>query len=110
MPRTPLPPEALPAAASAALARLGGDLQLARKRRKESLKNWALRLGVSVPTLMKLEKGDPGVSMGAYAMALWLIQRHAELATVADPSLDMQALETELVSARTRHQKGKTSG
>ena len=56
--------ESLPSAAASALARLGADLALARKRRKQSLRSWATRLNVSVPTLTKLEKGDPTVSAG----------------------------------------------
>lgn len=50
--------ERLPSAVSVALARLGADLAVARKRRKQSLRAWAPRLNVSVPTLMKLEKGE----------------------------------------------------
>ncbi|HTH80239.1 MAG TPA: XRE family transcriptional regulator [Ramlibacter sp.] len=103
MPRTPPPLASLPPAAQSALLKLGQDLGIARKRRKESLKSWAARLGVSVPTLMKLEKGDPTVSMGAYAMALWLAQRHEALAELADPALDAPALEAEVIAARERH-------
>ena len=36
------------------------DLAVARLRRKESLKTWAQRMGVSVTTLQRLEAGDPG--------------------------------------------------
>jgi hypothetical protein len=36
-------------------------------RRKESLKTWAKRPGVTVPTLQQLEAGDPGVSIGIVA-------------------------------------------
>ena len=72
--------DSLPAVAANALMRLGADLSLARKRRKQSLRTWATRLNVSVPTLMKMEKGDPTVSIGVYATALWMIQRQDALA------------------------------
>ena len=88
------------------MRKLGGDLSVARKRRKDSLKSWALRLNVSVPTLMKLEKGDPTVSMGVYATALWLINRQHALGQLADPAADTQALESELMGARARHRRG----
>jgi hypothetical protein len=92
----------LPAAAAGALARLGGDLSVARKRRKQSLRGWATRLNVSVPTLMKMEKGDPTVSIGVYATALWMIQRHDALADLADPRQDLAALESEVQRATRR--------
>ncbi len=92
----------LPQGAASALQRLGGDLAVARKRRKQSLRAWALRLNVSVPTLVKMEKGDPAVSAGVYATALWLIQRQHALADLADPAADRGALETEVQTARRR--------
>jgi hypothetical protein len=103
MPQVSAAVEALPAQASSALARLGTDLATARKRRKQSLRAWATRLQVSVPTLMRLEKGDPTVSMGVYATALWMINRHAALAQLADPKEDVAALEAEVQQASQRH-------
>jgi len=52
---------------------LGENLALARQRRKESLRAWASRMAVYVPTLIRMEKGDPPVGMGVYATALWLM-------------------------------------
>lgn len=93
----------LPNAASKALLTLGADLAIARQRRKESLKNWALRLGVSIPTLMRMEKGDPSVSVGIYATALWLLGRQQALAELANPKEDLGALEIEVKKAKARH-------
>lgn len=93
----------LPNAASKALLTLGADLAIARQRRKESLKNWALRLGVSIPTLMRMEKGDPSVSVGIYATALWLVGRQQALAELANPKEDLGALEIEVKKAKARH-------
>lgn len=98
-----VPPQAL-----GALQMLGEHLALARLRRKESQRSWAARLGVSVPTLIRLEKGDPSVSMGVYASALWLLGLSDGLAELADPAKDMRALESDvrqasqLRAARTR--------
>ena len=105
MPRRSEALESLPSAVASALTRLGADLAMARKRRKQSLRNWATRLNVSVPTLMKLEKGDPTVSAGVYATALWMIQRHDALAVLADPRLDLAALESEVRTASRRGAK-----
>lgn len=89
-----LPPEVL-----ASLAALGERLALARLRRRESQKEWAARLGVSVPTLIRMERGDPSVRMGVYATALWLAGMSAELAELADPAKDRQALEADVRKA-----------
>src|SRR4051795_5532671 len=102
MPRRSDAIESLPLVAAAALARLGADLALARKRRRQSLREWAARLNVSVPTLAKMEKGDSTVSAGVYATALWLIQRHEALASLAEPQHDLVALEHELQAASRR--------
>jgi transcriptional regulator with XRE-family HTH domain len=68
-------------------------LAVARLRRKESLRTWAKRLGVSVSTLQRLEAGDPAVSIGVFASALWLINRDGALADLATPETDLGALE-----------------
>lgn len=98
----------VPPEASSSLQVLGEHLSLARLRRQESQKQWAARLGVSLPTLIRLEKGDPTVSMGVYATALWLLGLSGGLAELADPARDMRALESDirqasqLRAARTR--------
>ena len=103
MPQVSPASRSLPAAAAAALRKLGSDLATARKRRGDSLKDWAARLQVSVPTLMRMEKGDPTVSMGVYATALWILDRHQALAQAADPKEDLAALEAEIRQAVQRH-------
>lgn len=89
----------LPFEVSHALARLGEDLALARVRRKESQRQWASRMGISVPTLISLERGDPKVSMGIYATALWMMGLAGELGGLADPTKDLGALEADIRQA-----------
>ncbi len=84
----------------AAIEKLGADLAVARLRRKESLKTWAQRMGVSVPTLQRLEAGDPGVGIGIVATALWLIQRDGALSQLAAPELDQGAIELDIRQAQ----------
>jgi transcriptional regulator with XRE-family HTH domain len=83
----------LPPATLGAIQKLGADLAVARLRRKESLRSWAKRLGVTLSTLQRLEAGDPSVSVGIIASALWLINRDAELGKLAAPEHDQGALE-----------------
>lgn len=105
MPQVASALECLPPAASSALRKLGADLATARKRRRQPLRAWAARLDVSVPTLMKMEKGDAAVSIGVYATALWIIGRHEALAAAADPKEDVAALESEISAATQRHRR-----
>ena len=92
----------LPPIAESARHRLGENLAIARSRRKESQRAWAARIGVSVPTLIRMEKGDPTVGMGVYASALWLMGRIQALPEVAAPALDLGALERDIRVARRR--------
>lgn len=89
----------LPPSTLSALDKLGADLAVARLRRRESLATWAKRLGVTVPTLMRLESGDPSVSIGIVASALWLLKRDGELRNLAAPEHDQGALEMDVRSA-----------
>ena len=93
MSRTPKAIEQLPPATLAAIEKLGADLAVARLRRKESLASWAKRMGVSVSTLQRLEAGDPTISVGIIASALWLMSRNGAIAELAAPANDRGALE-----------------
>lgn len=92
----------LPEDVQLVLEHLGENLKTARERRGESLRAWAARMDVSVPTLQRMEKGDPTVGMGIYATAIWLSGQLDSLADVALPSSDEQALEMEIIKARRR--------
>ena len=108
MPKTARALLQLPPATAAAIEKLGADLAVARLRRKESLKTWAKRMGVSVPTLQRLEAGDPGVGIGIVATALWLLNRDGALGSLAAPEHDQGAIEMAVRDAvelgRTRAQ------
>ena len=94
--------DTLPPAAAQALRGLGENLAIARLRRRESQREWAGRLGCSVPTLIRLERGDPGVGVGLYATALWLIGRVGGLPALAAPAEDRGALEGDVREALER--------
>jgi hypothetical protein len=99
MPKTARALLQLPPATAGAIEKLGADLAVARLRRKESLRSWAQRLGVTVPTLQRLEAGDPSVGIGIVASALWLIKRDGELRHLAAPEHDQGALEMDVRDA-----------
>jgi len=99
MPKTARALLQLPPSTAGAIEKLGADLAVARLRRKESLRSWAQRLGVTVSTLQRIEAGDPSVGIGIIATALWLIQRDGELAKLAAPEHDRGALEMDVREA-----------
>jgi len=108
MPKAAESAASLPGSVQASLEVLGEHLRLGRKRRGESLRSWALRMNVSVPTLSAMEKGDPRVGMGVYATALWLIGRDDALRELAAPANDARALAQEMLAlqnkGRRRHE------
>ena len=96
MPKTSKALLTMPNSTRATLEQLGAHLAVARLRRKESLASWAQRLGVSVPTLLRLEGGDPGVGIGILATALWLIGREGAFSELASPVNDTGAHERDV--------------
>jgi transcriptional regulator with XRE-family HTH domain len=102
MPKTSQALLTIPPAAASALRALGENLRVARARRHESQRDWAKRLGVSVPTLIRMERGDPGVGAGIYATALWLMGTVSGLSELAAPAADRGALENDVRRALKR--------
>lgn len=64
------------------LAGLGERIGLARLRRRLPAKQVAQRAGMSVNTLRAVEKGYPGVTLGAYAAVLQVLGLDSELAAL----------------------------
>jgi len=92
----------IPEQVKRSLVNLGESLAIARVRRKQSQKDWANRIGVSIPTLIKMERGDPSVSMSVYATALWIMGRSSELGSLAAPESDLGALELDVRAAKKK--------
>lgn len=83
----------LPLPVQKALRRLGKNISDARRRRRVAMELMSERSGFSRITLSKIEKGDPSVSMGAYAVALFVLGMSEHLAHVADASHDIVGRE-----------------
>ncbi|SLN62004.1 hypothetical protein ROA7023_02901 [Roseisalinus antarcticus] len=65
-------------------------MRIARLRRKLTLRQMALDLGVHRTTYGRLENGDPGVSMGLYSQALFLLGLGTPFDDLADPNNDTE--------------------
>lgn len=87
--------KALPLPVERALTRLGADIRDARRRRRIPTATMAERVGISRTTLHKVERGDPGVSLGAYATVLFVLGLEERVAELADPRNDAVGLDLE---------------
>jgi len=63
----------MPLPVSRALRKLGRDMRDARRRRRIPAAITAQRASISRTTLVKIEKGDPGVAIGIYATVLFVL-------------------------------------
>jgi transcriptional regulator with XRE-family HTH domain len=76
------------AAVRKALAKLGGDIRDARRRRRLTMAVVADRAFTSRATLQRIEQGDSAVSVGIYAAVLQALGLLEGLGKLADPSVD----------------------
>ena len=95
---------ALPAAVGRSLQKFGHDLSAARRRRRLTMAMTAERAFISRPTLARVERGDPGVSMGIYASVLFVFGLADRLGDLADAGRDVVGLglEDERLPRRVR--------
>jgi transcriptional regulator with XRE-family HTH domain len=68
-----------------ALISLGERLRQARIAKGDSQTVFARRIGISVPTLRDLEQGNPRVSAGIWAAALWALSHLQDLDKLLQP-------------------------
>ena len=103
--------EALPIPVKNALRKLGSDIRDARLRRRIPVAVMAQRAFISRTTLVKLEKGYPGVAIGTYAavlFALGMIDRLRELAEARSDEVGL-ALEEERLPKRIEIRPRRTT-
>jgi len=102
----------LPIPALRALRKLGRDVRDARRRRRIPVAVMAERASISRTTLSKVEKGEPGVSLGAYATVLFVLGFAERLGDLADPGTDALglALEEERLPQRIRRPRKPAQG
>jgi len=75
----------LPSSAEEALKTLGNAIRLARKRRQWTISDLAEKMGVSNPTVIAVEQGQPTVGTGIVFSALWMLGLEKELAVLSQP-------------------------
>ena len=97
-----MPTQTLPIPVKSALRSLGSDIRDARLRRRIPTAVMAQRAFISRTTLVKVEKGYPGVGIGIYAtvlFALGMLDRLRDLASARTDEIGL-ALEEERLPKR----------
>ncbi len=84
------------------LRALGQDIRIARKKRRLPVADFAERMGVSEGTLVRLEKGEAGFSLGVFAMVLLFLGELHRLEEMLDVSQDDTGLMLDLDSLPQR--------
>jgi DNA-binding XRE family transcriptional regulator len=104
--------DSLPIPVKNALRKLGSDIRDARRRRHIPAAVMADRAFISRTTLVKHEKGEPGVAKGTYAAVLFVLGRIDRLRELAETRSDEigLSLEKERLPQRIsiRRKYGKT--
>lgn len=93
------------------LRMVGKNISDARRRRRRrciAMELMSKRCGFYRSTLSRIEKGDPNVSMGAYASSLFVLGMSEQLASLVHASHDIvgRKLEEEHLPKRIRSPKG----
>jgi transcriptional regulator with XRE-family HTH domain len=101
----------LPSTLRRSLSKFGKDLARARRKRHLTAAMVAERIGVAKSTYARMEKGDPAVAMGAYAMALFVLGFGEALGDLVDARKDEHGLllDDERLPQRVRVRKNPTS-
>lgn len=94
----------LPITLRSGLRSLGESLKKARIRRRLKMTTVADRAGISLETLAKIQRGDPGVSVGNFAAVIFALGFGNDWMNFADITQDRvgQMLDEERLPCRVR--------
>src|ERR1700677_154611 len=101
-----IPP--LPLPVKRALAKFGQDIRRPRLRRRITTTMMAERAFITRMTLRKVERGDPGVSLGIYATVMFVLGLTPRLADLAHGPRDEVGLQLEEEHLPKRIRHGRT--
>ena len=103
--------DVLPAGVRRSLSKFGRDLAVARRKRRLTMGMMAERSGLAKSTYARIEKGDPAVALGAYAMALFVMGFGEAFGDLTDARRDDDGLllDEERLPKRVRIKKVRPS-
>ena len=101
---------ALPIPVRRALRKLGADISAARKQRGLTSELLASRAFINRKSLMRVERGDPGVSMGIYASVLFVLGMADGLGALFEADTVGQTLAEDRLPKRVRPSESVYTG
>lgn len=103
--------DVLPTGLRHSLAKFGHDLAVARRKRHLTVGMMTERTGLAKGTYLRIEKGDPTVSIGAYAMVLFVLGFGEPFNDLTDARHDEEGLlsDEERLPKRVRVKKTPTA-
>ena len=106
----PSPGSPLTPRVARSLAKLGHDIEVARRKRRLTVAAVCERAGVSPPLYARLAAGAAGTSMGALAMVLFALGMGTPFEDLVDPaSDDVGLLQDEArLPKRVRHPRNQS--
>lgn len=84
--------DVLPLQLRRSLSKFGHDVGVARRKRHLTVTMMAERTGLAKGTYLRIEKGDPTVAMGAYAMTLFVLGFGEVFSDLTDARRDEEGL------------------
>ena len=84
MPRQNTCPAHYPAFILEQVQQIAQRIVSARKARGQTQAQWAQQLGISQPTMARIERGDPAIATATYVMCLWLVNPQLNLLSLLD--------------------------
>src|SRR5579864_3382554 len=103
--------DVLPTRLRRSLSEFGHDLGIARRKRHLTVAMMAERTGLAKGTYLRIEKGDPSVGLGAYAMVLFVLGFGEVFSNLTDSRRDEVGLllEEERLPKRVRIKRTSAS-
>ena len=93
------------------LTQMGEDIKLARLRRKLTVGQVAERAGIARSTLWQIEQGMPSVSMGYYAMVMFVLGLENNFETLAaNDEVGRKLQDAQLLIRKRAPKRQKMSG
>ena len=86
MPRQNTSPAEFPPAILLQIEQMAQRIVQLRKSRGETQAQWAEKLGISQPTMARVERGDPAVTMATYIACLWQLNPALDLTLLLAPA------------------------
>lgn len=85
MPRQNTCPADFPTFILSQIEQLAQHIVTTRKSRGETQAQWAHKLGISQPTMARIERGDPAIATATYVMCLWMVNPQLNLLDLVNP-------------------------